>query len=128
MWYNYCGCHYIYCSWTVSGWWPFNLFWLLLCDNFFSISLFPFFRYFFIIATFIIDFHRRRSRKMQSLNQQKSPLPIAGLPVNCCGPNGSPGPLGSIATLSAFNHHKVIKNDSFNSRIGRYRKVKSTQL
>lgn len=65
---------------------------------------------------------------MQSLNQQKSPLPIAGLPVNCCGPNGSPGPLGSIATLSAFNHHKVIKNDSFARRIGRYRKVKSTQL
>lgn len=66
---------------------------------------------------------------MQSLNQHKSPLPIAGLPVNCCGPNISPGPLGSIATLSAFNHHKVKKNDSFaNNRIGRYRKVKSTQL
>lgn len=45
---------------------------------------------------------------MQSLNSpQKSPLPIGGLPVNCCGPAGSPGPLGSIATLSAFNHHKV---------------------
>lgn len=71
---------------------------------------------------------RRRSRKMQSLSQQKSALPIAGLPVNCCGPNGSPGPLGSIATLSAFNHHKVMKNDSFTNRIGRYRKVKSTQL
>lgn len=51
----------------------------------------------------------RRSRKLQSLNsQQKSPLPIGGLPVNCCGPTGSPGPLGSIATLSAFNNHKVI--------------------
>lgn len=48
----------------------------------------------------------RRSRKLQS-NQQKSPLPIGGLPVNCCGPTGSPGPLGSIATLSAFNNHKV---------------------
>lgn len=47
---------------------------------------------------------------MQSLNSpQKNPLPIGGLPVNCCGPAGSPGPLGSIATLSAFNHHKVKK-------------------
>lgn len=88
--------------------------------NFFS-SFFGWFLLFLLIF-------RRRSRKMQSLNQHKSPLPIAGLPVNCCGPNGSPGPLGSIATLSAFNHHKVIKNDSFTSRIGRYRKVKSTQL
>lgn len=49
---------------------------------------------------------------MQSLNSpQKSPLPIGGLPVNCCGPAGSPGPLGSIATLSAFNHHKVNRFD-----------------
>lgn len=47
---------------------------------------------------------------MQSMHsQQKSPLPISGLPVNCCGPTGSPGPLGSIATLSAFNQHKVIR-------------------
>lgn len=86
------------------------------------------------ILHLIIYFHRfriwcrRRSRKMQSLNQQKSPLPIAGLPVNCCGPAGSPGPLGSIATLSAFNHHKVMKTDSFSNNNGRYRKVKSTQL
>lgn len=59
---------------------------------------------------------------MQSLNQQKSPLPIAGLPVNCCGPAGSPGPLGSIATLSAFNHHKVIENDTISNNNGRYTK------
>lgn len=52
---------------------------------------------------------------MQSLNSpQKSPLPIGGLPVNCCGPAGSPGPLGSIATLSAFNHHKV--RECFNKK------------
>lgn len=65
---------------------------------------------------------------MQSLNQQKSPLPIAGLPVNCCGPAGSPGPLGSIATLSAFNHHKVNKIGTFAKRNRRYQKVRSTQL
>ncbi|XP_037047295.1 leucine-rich repeat and fibronectin type-III domain-containing protein 3 isoform X2 [Bradysia coprophila] len=61
-----------------------------------------------IVAVIVfIASSRRRSRKMQSLNSpQKSPLPIGGLPVNCCGPAGSPGPLGSIATLSAFNHHK----------------------
>uniref|UniRef100_A0A1A9WMC9 LRRCT domain-containing protein n=1 Tax=Glossina brevipalpis TaxID=37001 RepID=A0A1A9WMC9_9MUSC len=47
----------------------------------------------------------KRSRKLQA-TQQKSPLPIGGLPVNCCGPASSPGPLGSIATLSAFNNHK----------------------
>lgn len=52
--------------------------------------------------------YNRRSRKLQT-SQQKSPLPIGGLPVNCCGPAGSPGPLGSIATLSAFNNHKVSK-------------------
>lgn len=63
-----------------------------------------------IIYIIFVSVHRRRSRKMQSLNSpQKSPLPIGGLPVNCCGPAGSPGPLGSIATLSAFNHHKVNK-------------------
>lgn len=62
----------------------------------------------FINSFGISNLFRRRSRKMQSLNSpQKSPLPIGGLPVNCCGPAGSPGPLGSIATLSAFNHHKV---------------------
>lgn len=65
---------------------------------------------------FIILKSRRRSRKLQSLHhhsQQKSPLPISGLPVNCCGPAGSPGPLGSIATLSAFNQHKVNDNDPY---------------
>lgn len=61
-----------------------------------------------IVAVIIfITAGRRRSRKMQSLNQLKNPLPMGGLPINCCGPAGSPGPLGSIATLSAFNNHKV---------------------
>lgn len=58
---------------------------------------------------------RRRSRKMHELHQQKLDvkhgLPIAGLPVNCCGglgPAPSPGgPLSSLATLSAFNNNKV---------------------
>ncbi|XP_055682341.1 leucine-rich repeat and fibronectin type III domain-containing protein 1-like protein isoform X2 [Lutzomyia longipalpis] len=62
-----------------------------------------------IVAVIVfIAASRRRSRKLQSLHStQKSPLPIAGLPVNCCGPTASPGgPLGSIATLSAFNNHK----------------------
>ncbi|XP_053694028.1 vasorin [Sabethes cyaneus] len=55
----------------------------------------------FIAAT------RRQRKRLQSLSQQKSALPIAGLPVNCCGPTPSPnGPLGSLATLSAFNSHK----------------------
>ncbi|XP_059220181.1 leucine-rich repeat-containing protein let-4 isoform X2 [Stomoxys calcitrans] len=58
-----------------------------------------------IVAVIVFIAASRRSRKMQS-SQQKSPLPIGGLPVNCCGPAGSPGPLGSIATLSAFNNHK----------------------
>ncbi|XP_062706541.1 uncharacterized protein LOC109416537 isoform X5 [Aedes albopictus] len=59
----------------------------------------------FIAASRI--FFRRRSKQLQSLSQQKSALPIAGLPVNCCGPTPSPnGPLGSLATLSAFNSHK----------------------
>ncbi|XP_058177333.1 leucine-rich repeat and fibronectin type-III domain-containing protein 3 [Anopheles ziemanni] len=59
----------------------------------------------FIAASRIL--FRRRSKKLQSLSQQKSALPIAGLPVNCCGPTPSPnGPLGSLATLSAFNSHK----------------------
>ncbi|XP_055371776.1 probable serine/threonine-protein kinase DDB_G0278509 isoform X2 [Condylostylus longicornis] len=60
-----------------------------------------------IVAVIVFIAASRRSRKMQSLSsQQKSPLPMGGLPVNCCGPTGSPGPLGSIATLSAFNTHK----------------------
>ncbi|XP_075153597.1 leucine-rich repeat and fibronectin type-III domain-containing protein hattifattener isoform X2 [Haematobia irritans] len=58
-----------------------------------------------IVAVIVFIAASRRSRKMQT-SQQKSPLPIGGLPVNCCGPAGSPGPLGSIATLSAFNNHK----------------------
>ncbi|XP_049530284.1 leucine-rich repeat and fibronectin type-III domain-containing protein 3 isoform X1 [Anopheles darlingi] len=59
----------------------------------------------FIAASRIL--FRRRSKKLASLSQQKSALPIAGLPVNCCGPTPSPnGPLGSLATLSAFNSHK----------------------
>lgn len=61
-------------------------------------------------------FFRRRSKQLQSLSQQKSALPIAGLPVNCCGPTPSPnGPLGSLATLSAFNSHKV-KRSFFGNR------------
>uniref|UniRef100_A0A182QIT2 LRRCT domain-containing protein n=1 Tax=Anopheles farauti TaxID=69004 RepID=A0A182QIT2_9DIPT len=61
-----------------------------------------------IVAVIVfIAASRRRSKKLQSLSQQKSALPIAGLPVNCCGPTPSPnGPLGSLATLSAFNSHK----------------------
>ncbi|KAM7351165.1 leucine-rich repeat and fibronectin type-III domain-containing protein hattifattener isoform 2-T2 [Cochliomyia hominivorax] len=58
-----------------------------------------------IVAVIVFIAASRRSRKLQT-SQQKSPLPIGGLPVNCCGPAGSPGPLGSIATLSAFNNHK----------------------
>ncbi|XP_055551242.1 leucine-rich repeat and fibronectin type-III domain-containing protein 3 isoform X3 [Wyeomyia smithii] len=59
----------------------------------------------FIAATRIL--FRRQRKRLQSLSQQKSALPIAGLPVNCCGPTPSPnGPLGSLATLSAFNSHK----------------------
>ncbi|XP_049530285.1 leucine-rich repeat and fibronectin type-III domain-containing protein 3 isoform X2 [Anopheles darlingi] len=61
-----------------------------------------------IVAVIVfIAASRRRSKKLASLSQQKSALPIAGLPVNCCGPTPSPnGPLGSLATLSAFNSHK----------------------
>ncbi|XP_053958709.1 leucine-rich repeat and fibronectin type-III domain-containing protein 2 isoform X2 [Anastrepha ludens] len=58
-----------------------------------------------IVAVIVFIAASRRSRNLQN-TQQKSPLPIGGLPVNCCGPAGSPGPLGSIATLSAFNNHK----------------------
>lgn len=55
---------------------------------------------------------RRRSKKLASLHSQvKTPLPLTGLPVNCCAPTPSPnGPLGSLATLSAFNSHKVKYN------------------
>lgn len=74
----------------------------------------------------------RRSRKLQSLHStQKSPLPIGGLPVNCCGPAASPGgPLGSLATLSAYNTHKVKRNviDVGYNNNGFYRMVKSTEL
>ncbi|XP_055921785.1 TLR4 interactor with leucine rich repeats isoform X1 [Eupeodes corollae] len=58
-----------------------------------------------IVAVIVFIAASRRSRKLQT-SQQKSPLPMGGLPVNCCGPAGSPGPLGSMATLSAFNNHK----------------------
>ncbi|XP_067622534.1 uncharacterized protein haf isoform X2 [Eurosta solidaginis] len=58
-----------------------------------------------IVAVIVFIAASRRSRKLQN-TQQKNPLPIGGLPVNCCGPTGSPGPLGSITTLSAFNNHK----------------------
>ncbi|XP_062706539.1 leucine-rich repeat and fibronectin type-III domain-containing protein 3 isoform X4 [Aedes albopictus] len=61
----------------------------------------------FVAVIVFIAASRRRSKQLQSLSQQKSALPIAGLPVNCCGPTPSPnGPLGSLATLSAFNSHK----------------------
>ncbi|XP_070497092.1 uncharacterized protein haf isoform X2 [Chironomus tepperi] len=62
-----------------------------------------------IIAVIIfIAASRRRSKKLQSLHSSlKSPLPIAGLPVNCCAPTPSPnGPLGSLATLQVYNSHK----------------------
>ena len=57
---------------------------------------------------------RRRSKKLQSLHSSlKSPLPIAGLPVNCCAPTPSPnGPLGSLATLQVYNSHKVNNPDN----------------
>ncbi|XP_036227304.1 uncharacterized protein haf isoform X2 [Bactrocera oleae] len=58
-----------------------------------------------IVAVIVFIAASRRSRKLQN-TQKKSPLPIGGLPVSCCGPAVSPGPLGSIATLSAFNNHK----------------------
>lgn len=62
----------------------------------------------FVAVIVFIAASRRRSKQLQSLSQQKSALPIAGLPVNCCGPTPSPnGPLGSLATLSAFNSHKI---------------------
>lgn len=81
----------------------------------------------------LISHSRRRSRKLQSLHSpQKSPLPIGGLPiVNCCGPAASPGgPLGSLATLSAYNTHKVKRNvmDMSRGNNGFYRMVKSTEL
>lgn len=60
---------------------------------------------------------RRRSRKLRALHSTlKSPLPIAGLPVNCCAPTPSPnGPLGSLATLQVYNSHKV--NDAIEQDI-----------
>lgn len=69
-----------------------------------------------VIAVIVfIAASRRRSRKMHDIQQQKmgskAGIPIAGLPVNCCtglGPTASPGgPLSSLATLNAFNSHKV---------------------
>lgn len=72
--------------------------------------------------SFSLILYRRRSQKLQSLhNQQKSPLPIAGLPVNCCGPTPSPG---SLATLSAFNTHKVNMNAAHHFNMsGRYNSI-----
>lgn len=61
-----------------------------------------------MIILFILCYYRRRSKKLRSMHQVKSPLPIVGLPVNCCAPTPSPnGPLGSLATLQAYNSHKV---------------------
>ncbi|KAG8336206.1 hypothetical protein J6590_049445 [Homalodisca vitripennis] len=48
---------------------------------------------------------RRRSRKLHTLAGSKTGLPVPGLPVACC-PASSPGPLSSLATLSAFTSHK----------------------
>ncbi|KAG5676868.1 hypothetical protein PVAND_006675 [Polypedilum vanderplanki] len=62
-----------------------------------------------IIAVIIfIAASRRRSKKLQALHSSlKNPLPIAGLPVNCCAPTPSPnGPLSSLATLQVYNSHK----------------------
>lgn len=68
-----------------------------------------------IAVVVFIAASRRRSRKMHDIQQQKmgtkNSLPIAGMPVNCCsglGQTASPGgPLSSLATLNAFNAHKV---------------------
>lgn len=46
-----------------------------------------------------------RSRKLHTLAGTKVGLPVPGLPVACC-PASSPGPLSSLATLSAFTSHK----------------------
>lgn len=67
-----------------------------------------------IIAVIVfIAASRRRSRKMHDLQQQqmgvKTGLPIGGLPVNCCSANSPGGPLSSLATLNAYNTHKVSK-------------------
>ncbi|XP_025830034.1 leucine-rich repeat and fibronectin type-III domain-containing protein 5-like isoform X2 [Agrilus planipennis] len=68
-----------------------------------------------VIAVIIfVAASRQRSKRIQEMHQQKialkNGLPIAGLPVNCCGglgPTASPGgPLSSLATLSAFNSPK----------------------
>lgn len=66
---------------------------------------------------------RRRSRKLHTLAEHhgggKVGLPVGGLPVACC-PASSPGPLSSLATLSAFTSHKdwdqvsVYSNRSLN--------------
>ena len=58
--------------------------------------------------------NRRRSKKLRALHSTlKSPLPIAGLPVNCCGPTPSPnGHMGSLATLQVYNSHKVNEQEN----------------
>ncbi|XP_063700105.1 leucine-rich repeat and fibronectin type-III domain-containing protein 5 [Culicoides brevitarsis] len=74
-----------------------------------------------IVAVIVfIAASRRRSKNLHSIHQQKGMLPIGGLPVNCCGPTPSPnGPLGSMATLSAFNSHKQQDWDQVSAYSGR---------
>jgi hypothetical protein len=51
-------------------------------------------------------------REMHHHSSLKNPLPIAGLPVNCCVSTPSPnGPLGSLATLQVYNSHKVNEDE-----------------
>lgn len=72
--------------------------------NFYFSKVNPNLNYFF--------FNYRRRSKNQDALQQKSPLPISGLPVNCCGQTPSPnGGIGSLVTLSAFNTQKVNINN-----------------
>ncbi|XP_037957059.1 uncharacterized protein LOC119686996 isoform X2 [Teleopsis dalmanni] len=68
-----------------------------------------------IVAVIVFIAASRRSQKLQT-TQQKSALPIARLPVNCCGPASSPGPLGSIATLSAFNNKEWDQVSAYSGR------------
>lgn len=56
---------------------------------------------------FFTILNRRRSKKLQQLHSSlKSPLPMAGLPVNCCAP--TPSPNGVVGVLQVYNSHKVI--------------------
>ncbi|CAH0392776.1 unnamed protein product [Bemisia tabaci] len=64
---------------------------------------------------------KRRSRKMATIPSHggKLGIPVGGIPVPCC-PASSPGPMSSLATLSAFASHKdwdqtsVYSNKSIN--------------